>query len=648
MKRLLILLALTACCFAQTKTYVDTTNPVVTNGMKFYGAYVSVTVYPLYAVVAESGATYVSLVTNNVGNDPASSPTQWQQISSTGATLTLPFSGTIDQVSNPFSVNLNNTACHNAACLGADLWNTATISITPDGFGKNLGNPNGVGGNDPGWRSTWSLQVTANCYTGGICQGLHVDTDHHGSGDTAFIYAGNGNGHAAGGAVDGSGEGVENLALNGTEYGSWYVGTVTSTTGTGDIAPVVACCGSLVNDGYLIDTSKPALVGTITGSTTQWETNPINLTTIPTTGVTPSTGECIATTYIASSGTIGVPQAQSFSCTVHNSKPLTTGLVWVASPYAPEQCTITGSISGSGTQTGTINCAKPHPIGSYIFQGGTHGCLSSDDDLSKAGNRTDLNVYGGADSTHLIVGMRTLSGIGGWPRPGVDAATVGSGIHVFACALLVSLKKDGRTMVLEQNDMHFANGDNVESPDPTNYVENVALLVSTQHTATNPSNPSNGIMMLTQSTGWNYAHAAYRWQNQAPLSSYRSSGGGWIDPPPFLAQAGGVGNILEFDDPLQVPAGGTPCGGGFILCDKNPFASGGDLRLFGDAVNGNSYIVLERAHGVFSTGLQIKTPPLTPPTSGTTCEPNVENHDDNFVYFCTSGGIWKRAPLSIW
>jgi hypothetical protein len=85
----LSLLGFPAFGFAQG-TVVYTNNPVIVHGMKNQGTYSSGTTYALNDVVTYSGGSYLSLVANNVGHTPSSSPTQWQAI---GSSLAVPNSG---------------------------------------------------------------------------------------------------------------------------------------------------------------------------------------------------------------------------------------------------------------------------------------------------------------------------------------------------------------------------------------------------------------------------------------------------------------------------------------------------------------------------------------------------------------------------
>jgi hypothetical protein len=75
-----------AFCLAQG-TVVYANNPVIVKGMKNQGTYVAGTSYAMNDVVVYSGASYLSLVADNVGHTPSSSPTQWQPL---GSAVSLP------------------------------------------------------------------------------------------------------------------------------------------------------------------------------------------------------------------------------------------------------------------------------------------------------------------------------------------------------------------------------------------------------------------------------------------------------------------------------------------------------------------------------------------------------------------------------
>jgi hypothetical protein len=91
----LSLLGFPAFGFAQ-RTVAYTDNPVIVHGMKNQGAYSAGTTYSINDVVTYSGSSYLSLVADNVGHTPSSSPTQWQAI---GSSVSIPSTGMLKSVS---------------------------------------------------------------------------------------------------------------------------------------------------------------------------------------------------------------------------------------------------------------------------------------------------------------------------------------------------------------------------------------------------------------------------------------------------------------------------------------------------------------------------------------------------------------------
>jgi hypothetical protein len=348
------------------------------------------------------------------------------------------------------------------------------------GYGEDRGNASGVPNDEAGWRSHTSMIINGIKWSSGIGQGLTIFYYSRAIGDYAKIYA---YGGSPGGCVAPSDECLAGMNLNGTQFGGYCGGSVTSTTGTGDIAPVVNCNHgsepSLIQGGFLMNLSHTISSGNLAGTqSTTWESNALGLGSMAVTGsVTASTGICVLNALLDGnlSSVLGPPVSRTVACTVHDSKTLpTTGLpyvAWIASNYGPEQVQVTAvSAPVSGVQTITVKNAEPHVAGDYVFFGGTQGLLSFDADNAPSNGfyLTDYIVFGAdvsggsstcTDKTHncLILGFRQVIGIrgNGLPIPGVQPETVTSGYHVYPGALIMSLYHDGVTEVLEANNVPF-------------------------------------------------------------------------------------------------------------------------------------------------------------------------------------------------
>jgi hypothetical protein len=94
--------------------------------MNYRGAYASGTTYQRGDTVTSAGATYVSLITNNIGNTPASSPTDWGAVGSAAYTLPTATSSILGGV-KPDGTTISNTA---GAIAVANPYNPASVAIT--------------------------------------------------------------------------------------------------------------------------------------------------------------------------------------------------------------------------------------------------------------------------------------------------------------------------------------------------------------------------------------------------------------------------------------------------------------------------------------------------------------------------------------
>jgi len=502
------------------------------------------------------------------------------------------FAGTVfntipnDHVTGNFTQN--NTAPFTPAATGNDSFGTEDFIFNSSGFGKDIGFTDGISADDSGVRAGFGPTITTNCNSSGICQAMHITNNHNGAGDTAIILSGSGSGHTSGGYKAGSDEGVGGVVIEDTQYLDFCTGTITSTTGLGDIAPVVECANPLVNDGYLVDTSQTILAGNLTGTGSAiWDSNPISIQQLSVSStVVPSTGIASTTTSVVSSTILGVPQSQSVTVTVV-SGTLTTGLAWFVSPFQPEQVKITGVV---GT-TVTLLSAGPHPPGSFLIQGGTHGILSFDDDLSMSGVFTDFLVVGGADASHLLIAYPSVNGLSedSLPIPGTMAASLTSGFHVHPGARIVSLAADNLTIVTEQNDVTWAAGDAVVSPFPASYHEDIFFAGSTQSSMADPSFGSQSFFARTSGAGATQAYRPFSYVNSFARSHYFPVGT-LAAPTPFVS-SGPIGNSFEFDDPI--PDSPDRCAGGTVLCDTN---SNGDTKaifLYRNAGEGSTAEFIE-------------------------------------------------------
>lgn len=220
---------------------------------------------------------------------------------------------------------------------------------------------------------------------------------------------------------------------------------------------------------------------------------------------------------------------------MHDSLPLTNGFAIIGGNL-PEPVVLSAvSAPSGGVQTFSVISSRPHEIGSYIFQGGTQGINVFADDQLKAGDITEIIVLGAADSSHEIIQIRGNSSNSlNVPWAGSMAETTSSAFAVHPAGLIYTLAQDGVTETLSANTAGWAANDEVYSPPPTAYVENIYGAVSTQLSPANPSNGGSGYVLVNHGNGFNNFHPAFAFLNLAPSSHYISHGG-WLSPPPLLS-----------------------------------------------------------------------------------------------------------------
>lgn len=502
----------------------------------------------------------------------------------TGCVLTNPSTDQTINQPGQTTLNFNSTWTTVSPANGAGTTQSLPVQITQnvDGASKNFGNPGGfAGAGDSLWRVMHPFFITGNWFAGGIGEGLHIDLNAHKTGDVSGLRIGeSGVGAIAGGAIDVSGEGVTPIIVDGTQQTDYFRGTVTTTTGTGDTAPVIAYASgfaSMIGDGWIVDASKPIVSGTLNGLSVLWNTvssSGASLGLLPTSTVnTPSDGICVTTTYLQAGPALQAPFSQTGSCTVSGGLALPVGAgpfrVMIGS-FSPEPGVLTNvsAVSG-GVQTFTLLAIRPHEVGSYIIHGGTQGVNIFANDLSMANDPTEIIVLGATDSTHEIIEMRNMSGAG-IPYLGAMAETTTSAFTVYPGTAIASLMRDGVTATLSENLIPFTVGDTVWSFPPLSYLENGYTIFSTQTSPDNPSRNGAGYVATSAGIGWNGSHPAFRFNNFSPASHYIQRGG-WLSPPPILVADGNtgggvVGNWIMAPTPDD---GGVVCTTGTYLCDVN-------------------------------------------------------------------------------
>jgi hypothetical protein len=522
-------------------------------------------------------------------------------------TLTLPVTFSVIKPNNPTPDVFSSSfpVPNQPPATGANGQGNISFTLQSSGAGKNMGNFTGGTANDQGWRTLANSIFSTITTASGIADGASSGVDKSGSGDAQGFGIGI---SGPGGVNAASDEGYIPLGVGVTEKANG-TGTIQTTTGTGDTAPVTTVMQKY-NDQLLIDTSRPQLSTTVTAVSSTWAGSTLGLQSLPiASGATPSTGIAITTTYIAGpsgSTLIGTPFTQSFTAT-NTGQALTTGLVWVVSSVHSEQCTVSG-LTGTTTQTGTIDCAYAHSIGSIIMQGGTHGVGVFDADNSQ-GVVTDFIIAGAFDSTHLALVFTTEQGIGSLAVPVLGSmyasATAGTnGLHVYSGARVVFLASDKTTATLEQNDVAWTVGDNVVAPSFSSFHESLVAVVSNQVSLSNPSVGDQGVIVATSGGGHTFSWTPFIYNNHTPQSTY-SPTTNKVPPSPYWA-VGAINNFIVSDDiGFTSPVSGSTANGycyNTWVCDHNPTSSKTNPYLFQDTGNVNNFIQILRSSGYYVFG----------------------------------------------
>jgi hypothetical protein len=440
---------------------------------------------------------------------------------------------------NVYSANLNPLS-------GAGALTPTLIQNDVWGAGWSLGNSGG-------WSTTLNESVVLNSAQRGITQNRSGVFWKHAVGDTAGIYSYT---RADGGVSAASDEGVTAATLQSLENDGYFHGTVVSTTGIGDIAPVFTTSvnPNWTTDGaFMLNITKGTIAGNMTGSSGQVSLDigsgaaVTYLNALPVTVTAGGSSLPISTAIGIATASIANPQvnaANPVSTTVVVNLAMIGGtfqlftagsVVTVAGNEQPEQSVL---ISASGVtvvganhqQTLVMKLRNPNNQ-AIIFQGGLQGqYLSFDANLALSGMRSSYFVFGSLTGTDLIYGHNVAGGIQGnvLPQLGAEAAqTTGSrsGYHLYPGAEVVANTDFHFACILEQNGVHWAVNDAVENPHYPTYGGSALFVVRDQTTPTNPSFGGAGIFLQMLGPGVCASHAVRIDNNYIGGSNYLSAGG---------------------------------------------------------------------------------------------------------------------------
>ncbi|MBB5059096.1 hypothetical protein HDF16_003819 [Granulicella aggregans] len=398
-------------------------------------------------------------------------------------------------------------------------------TITAWGPSLNLGNAGGG-------RVVTGSFLTGTFMERGISQMFGSNAVKHAVGDFQSLYT---YAYGDGGCQALSDECIGLANFSGGETSSYYHGTITATTGTGDIAPVLSATGSTTDGAFLLDITKGTISGLYAGMPTAFGTylgrQPVSNTVpissawgtmtagIPNPSITPNNSATLTTTINLTAG--GIASAGSFA----------TGPVCIAGPNYPEQATVTAvGTASSGTQSITFSYHNPNNFGSnlpMLFQGGICGqYVSEDANLAFSTFRSTLYAFGSTDGTSLISGLN----YGGNVRyedlnAGYQAQTPTSGYHLYPGAEVIENTSTGAAPILEPNHVAWTVGDVIENPHYPVVKTNGLKIDLTQNSPANAtsSGAQNTFLHGFGVAGINYF--GYTFRNQNPSSYYTDFGG---------------------------------------------------------------------------------------------------------------------------
>jgi len=400
----------------------------------------------------------------------------------------------------------------------------------------------------------------------GISQGESANFNVRSAGDSAWKYV---YGSMDCGWVSASSEGCSMIKMNGTQNTSYPVGTVTSTTGTGDRSPVLSMTDlssgnyllltqSAVDTGTILDNGHPTQPGSVHFGSTFLYTLQVSST------LTPS-AVCTTTTDVAQSFPVQTLLTKTTGCTAIQGS-IGTGYAWIVSPNGqPEQINITNA------SPITFQSQKPHIVGSLIIQGGTHGFMSDDPDVIW---RTSYFMFGAADSSHYICGLLQAGTFGSCPPIlGSQQTIVGSAYHVYGGAEVLSVDANGANEILETNNVPWTAGASVENPANAAALEQDIFLQTTGNTMSIPGSGTAAMSLRVAGNNVTYGNMIFEIRNfvdeQGGTLRYNFNGGHMQAPNPINIFGQFANGIV-----MDMPRGGTGLGGSCIEGNAGPYSTG--------------------------------------------------------------------------
>lgn len=419
--------------------------------------------------------------------------------------------------------------------------------------GPGLDNGNCCDPADQGWLGDMAQWYQVEAYRDGISNVIAIQGTKRSLGDFQGIES---RVWTFGGNTDTSGEALVNVGLQGGQRAFYGTGVIASTTGTGDVTPVISAGAQPINSGsYLVDVQAAVASGTLTApGSAAWSESSYLHTLTTAGGLTQSTASCVSLDVVHLPPTLGTPRSVTFRCTVGALGQIHTGKAFFTSPHSnAEMITITSAPAPvSGVQTITAVSQLNHDVGSNLIQGGTHGCASWDANLSINGWRSTYQVFGATDSTHMIYGYLVLGNSSlQLPMDGNEPETLtapNNGFHIYPCAQVAYVDPGslGINFHLLQNDVPWTAGDAWEQP-PNPAVNMHTLGVDVQAMSPVNGSGSSSIEVSMVGPGVTGNYAPFTMRNFQPDSMYRGHGG-WALAPTMMTFFGPYNQGLFFDE----------------------------------------------------------------------------------------------------
>ncbi len=363
------------------------------------------------------------------------------------------------------------------------------------------------------------------------------------------------------------------------EDGPHYAGTVLSTTGTGDTAPVLSgpnqgTDATFLDGGYLLLTANPLAASQLTGVSTLFQNT--TLTQLATTSAIP-----VSTGYATLSDISVVPGLANTYTTVKGitatlrpipglTRPavssLQTGLACFVDydHYEQAAITVTATTATTATLTAVLRYSY-HQGGAFVpvlFQGGTCGTFLSSDasrkfgayvlphtSLTIDGMMTSYPAPGSLDGRSIITGMPNA---GGWiriPLGGDQAWTLAPGpasaFTLFHGTEVIDTGAQGRHPTLATNDIPFVAKATVSAPH-ANAVNLYGQSINvTKDSPSNYQSHSYNLVLAAEGHGIGGSHDMLDIVGLSPHSDYRSGGGPLVPPTVFNMATGYFNNIMN-------------------------------------------------------------------------------------------------------